>query len=135
MSYTPNNLITNDRFPFAHASVDGLLRDQEGRLGVWECKTTTILTPAQKLKWEDRIPDNYFCQVLWYMAVTEADFAILTAQLKWDRERDNVFKVTKQYRIDRDDVLQDIDCLMQAGEEFYGYILRDERPPLILPGI
>ena len=81
--YEENNSFKNDKYPFALASLDGWLVEREtGRKGVWECKTTNILQSMQKEKWNGRIPDNYYCQVLMYMAVIEADFAVLKAQLK-----------------------------------------------------
>lgn len=41
--YVENNMWLNDKYPFAHASLDGWLVDQDGRMGIWECKTTNIL--------------------------------------------------------------------------------------------
>ena len=43
VGYVENNMFLNDKYPFAHASLDGWLRDSEGRVGIWECKTTNIL--------------------------------------------------------------------------------------------
>lgn len=131
--YEPNNLWLNDDYAFAHASLDGWLEDEDGRFGVLEIKTATISSPVQKMQWEGRIPDRYYCQVLWYMAITDASFAILKAQLKW--ETDDVFCVTRHYRIDREEVGNDIDLLMAAGRRFYGYVQRDEKPPLVLPEV
>ena len=134
VSYKENNLWTNKKYPFAHASLDGWLEDEDGRFGILEIKTTTIQNPSQKLKWENRIPDNYFCQVLWYMAILEADFAVLKAQLKWERDG-NVFEVTKHYKMERADFESDIDYLMDEGGKFALAILKDEEPPLVLPRI
>lgn len=136
VSYEENNLWTNDRYPFAHASLDGWLCDQTGRLGILEIKTTTIKNPAQKLKWDKKIPSNYYCQVLYYMAILEADFAILTAQLKWDKQDladSEVFKITKNYRIEREDVQDDIDFLVRKVAEFWEAVKTDTRPSLVLP--
>ena len=87
----------------------------------------------QKEKWNKQIPMNYYCQVLFYMAVCEADFAVLKAQLK------TVFGVpylqTKHYHIERKDVQDDIDYLMKKGEEFWQYVKAGKCPPLVLPEI
>ena len=48
VEYTENNMFLNDRFPFAHASLDGWLTDQDGRQGILEIKTTNILQSMQK---------------------------------------------------------------------------------------
>lgn len=132
--HEPNAIITNDRYPFAHASVDGLLTKEDGTLGVLEIKTATITSGVQKAKWDGRVPLQYQCQTEWYMAITGAEFAILTAQLKWDTDGD-VFKISKEYLIERADVQEDIDMLMEAGQRFRESIERDEAPALVLPRI
>lgn len=132
--YEENNSFTNDRYPFAQASFDGWLEDEAGRLGVLEIKTTEILRAGQREKWKDKIPMNYYCQVCFYMAVIEADFAVLKAQLKTEFDGD-VRLETRHYRIERDEVQEDIDYLMQKGAEFWEYVKSDTRPPLILPEI
>lgn len=132
VEYVPDNMWHNDKYPFAHASLDGWMRDSSGRLGVLEIKTTSILKSMQKEKWRDRIPDNYYCQVLWYMGVVEADFACLKAQLKYVYE-DDVMLTTRHYWIERKDVQDDIDLLMEKGAEFAEYLKKDIRPNLVLP--
>ena len=133
VEYVDNNSFTNDKYPWARASLDGWMTDEKGRLGVLEIKTTEILQSMQKEKWNNQIPNNYFCQVLFYMAVMEADFAILKAQLK--TVFDGIpYLQTKHYHIERADVQEDIDFLMTKGAEFWEYVKADKRPPLQLPG-
>lgn len=134
VGYVENNLWLNDKYPFAHASLDGWLTDQEGRKGVLEIKTVNMNHPSQKAKWDNRIPDNYYCQVCWYMAVYEADFAVLKAHMRWEREGSMLF-VTRHYFMERSDMQEDIDFLMQRGAEFFEYIKEDKMPPLLLPSI
>lgn len=134
VDYVENNTWKNSKYPWAKASLDGWLTDQDGRRGVLEIKTTEILQSMQKERWNQRIPDNYYCQVLFYMAVTEADFAVLKAQLK--TVFDGVpYLQTKHYTIERADVQDDIDYMMAKGAEFWEYVRRDERPPLVLPNV
>lgn len=71
VGYVENNMFTNDKYPWAHASLDGWLMDRDGRNGVLEIKTTEILQSSQKKKWDNRVPDNYYIQVLHYLMVTE----------------------------------------------------------------
>lgn len=134
VEYYENNMITNDRFPFAHASLDGELIDKDGRRGILEIKTTNILQSMQKESWRDRIPDNYYIQVLWYLMVTEYDFAVLVAQLKTDYDGD-IRKMTRHYKIERNEHIEDIEYLTEAGEKFWECVLNDTEPGLILPGI
>lgn len=132
--YEENNSFTNDCYPFAQASLDGWLEDENGRLGILEIKTTEILRSGQREKWKSRIPSNYYCQCLMYMAVMEADFAVLKAQLKTDFGGD-VRLETRHYHIERGEAQEDIDYLMQKGAEFWEHVKSDTRPPLILPEI
>lgn len=133
--YVPDNIWTNDALPFAHASLDGWMDSPDGKKGILEIKTANLTPAATKKKWDGRIPDSYFCQVLWYMAVTEADFAILKALQRYGFGEDDVFQVLKEYRIDRDEVEEDIKALTEAGARFWEDLQEDREPALILPEI
>lgn len=134
MHYAENNMWTNDKYPFSHASLDGWLTDSNGRHGIWECKTTNILKSMQKEKWRERIPDNYYIQLLHYFMVTEFDFAILKAQLKSEFNSD-VYIQTKHYKIERADVEEDIKYLADAESKFWEQVQTKTRPALLLPEI
>ena len=66
--------------------------------------------------------------------VTEFEFAILKAQLKYDYG-DDVMCVTKHYRIERTEVEQDIQYLAEKEKEFWECVKEDRKPTLILPRI
>lgn len=134
VEYVENNMWKNDRYPFAHASLDGFITDEEGRRGVLEIKTTEILQSMQKEKWNHRIPDNYYLQVLHYLLVTEFDFAILVAQLKTVFNGE-IYKQTKEYRIERSEVESDIEYLEKAEISFWNKVKERKQPALILPEI
>lgn len=132
--YEENNIFFNDKIPWAHASLDGWLVDKEtGRKGILEIKTSNIIQSSQKEKWKNRIPDNYYIQVLHYLMVTGFDFAVLKAQLKYDYS--DVMLNTRHYKIEREEVLEDIEFLKKAEKEFFEYIKNDMQPPLVLPMI
>lgn len=133
--YKENNLWTNEKYPFAHASLDGWLKDDKGRNGIFECKTATITSAVQRAKWKDQIPQQYFCQVCHYLMVAEFDFAILKAQLKTEWPGQLPSLRTEHYLIERSEVQQDIDYLRDAEDRFWYYVQKDKRPPLILPEI
>lgn len=134
VGYRDNNLFLNSRYPWAHASLDGWLQDPEGRTGILEIKTTEILQSMQKEKWKDRIPDNYYLQVLHYMMVMEADFACLKAQLKYDYDGD-IYLQIRHYWIERQDVENDIRILSEKEEEFWHHMHNGTRPATLLPEI
>ena len=134
VDYVDNNMFSNDKYPWGHASLDGWLTDQEGRKGILEIKTTEILQSMQKEKWNQQIPDNYYIQILHYLMVTEFEFAVLKAQLK------TVFGgvpylQTKHYFIERSEVEADIQYLANEEKKFWKQVQERKRPALILPEI
>lgn len=134
VEYEENNMFTNSKYPWMHASLDGELVDSDGRKGILEIKTTNILQSMQREKWNNQIPDNYYCQVLHYLAVTGWDFVVLKAQLK--SERNGELQITtKHYFIERKDVEGDIRRLIEHEQKFWQCVETGRRPDLILPAI
>lgn len=131
-----NTIIKHPTYPFLFASLDGQLVDKEtGEMGILEIKTTNILQSMQKEKWKGKIPDNYYCQVLHYLNVTGYSFAILKAQLKFNYDG-NIVLHTRHYQIERKDVEEDIKLLEKKEIEFWQeYVMKDNKPPLLLPEI
>ena len=135
VEYFGDNMILNDDYPFGAASLDGELTEKEtGRKGILEIKTTNILQSMQKEKWKDRIPDNYYIQLLHYLLVTEFDFAVLKAQLKSEFNGE-IYIQTKHYKIERAEVQADIEFLESSEREFWKQVQERKRPGLILPEI
>lgn len=135
VTYAENNIWLNDAVPFAHASLDGWLMDQGGRRGILEIKTTNILRSMQKETWNRRIPDNYYVQVLHYLMVTEFDFAILKAQLKYEFPGGDIMLQTKHYKIERSEVEDDISYLARNEADFWRNVQAKKKPALLLPEI
>lgn len=131
-----NTIIKHPKYPFLFASLDGTLIDKEtGEMGILEIKTTNILQSMQKEKWKEKIPDNYYCQVLHYLNVTGYSFVILKAQLKYDY--DGEIKLdTRHYKILKEEVAEDMKMLEEKEIEFWTkYVETGIRPPLTLPAI
>ena len=136
VKHDENTIIKHPKYSFLFASLDGTLIDKEtGEMGILEIKTTNILQSMQKEKWKEKIPDNYYCQVLHYLNVTGYSFVILKAQLKY--EYDGEIKLdTRHYRILREEVIEDIKMLEEKEVEFWTkYVETGMRPPLTLPAI
>ena len=129
------DMVHNQDHPWLFATLDGRLVEREtGRRGILEIKTTEILRSMAKEKWRDGVPQNYYVQLCHQLLATGWDFAVLHAQLKrvWDGE----VKATRQtYFIERADIQDDLDYLLAEEIKFWGYVQRDQLPPLILPEI
>lgn len=121
-------------YPFMQASLDGELTDTDGRKGILEIKTTNVLQSMQYEKWKDRIPDNYYIQVLHYLLVTGYQFVVLRAHLisRWGKDRRTT---VKHYFIERSEVQEDLKLLLKEEIKFWKYVESGRKPPLILPGI
>lgn len=132
--YRKNELLRNNHLPWMQASLDGELTDEEGRKGVLEIKTTSILQSMQREKWSDRVPDNYFVQVMHYLLVTGYEFAILKAQLKSDWQGE-IRITTRHYKFERQDYIDDLKALLRAEMRFWSHVENKTRPPLQLPPI
>ena len=130
--YEENNMFTNEKYPWGHYSADGWLQDTNGRKGILEIKTTEILQSMQKEKWNHRIPDNYYIQILHGLMIMEADFAILKAQLKTVFDGFPYLQ-TKHYFIERKEVEEDIKFLESSESKFWHDVQNNIRPALILP--
>lgn len=132
--YHENRILRSKIFPFMQASLDGELIDSEGRKGILEIKTTNILQSMQREKWKDRIPDNYYIQVLHYLLVTGWDFVVLRAHLRSDWGPDRRTMV-KHYFIERSEVETDLKMLLAEEQKFWEYVESGRKPPLVLPEI
>ena len=132
VEYKANNSWSNSDYPWAQASLDGWLKDEDGRFGILEIKTSEIMRDHDWDKWKGKIPNNYFIQVLHYMAVLEAHFVELRAYIKYHSQGEKRYAI-RDYHIELDDVMEDIKYLMAAEEEFWEHVEKKTPPALILP--
>lgn len=137
VDYVENNSWVNDKYPFAAVSHDAWLTEIEtGRKGVWECKTTEIVSSMAKEKWAGRLPDNYYVQLIHSLLVREdCEFAHLTALLTFKFDHKELYQQIKNYHIERSEVQEDIDYLMHEEKKFWQYKEKGIKPPLILPAL
>lgn len=132
---TPKNIVYR-RDGFMFASLDGEIEDRAGRKGILEIKTSTIFSSMSKERWANKIPQNYYIQLLHYLLVTGYDFAILKAQLKSSQDG-GVYLQTRHYYVDAADesVKVDMQYLLEAEKAFWADVKTKKRPALILPRI
>jgi len=137
VSYVPYDVVHNEKYPFIFATLDGRLVEKgAGRKGVLEIKTTEILKSMQYENWKDKIPDNYYVQVLHQLLATGWDFAVLKAQLKTVYEQGRDVRLnTRHYFIERADVEEDLEYLLEKEIAFWDCVVNDKKPNLILPPI
>lgn len=119
---------------FMFASLDGELTEIETKeRGLLENKTTEIHSATAFAKWNKQIPDYYYVQILHYLIVTGWSFAYCKGQIKQKGTNGEIELITRHYPYFRKDLLEDLKYLYLKEKEFWGYVQRRERPPLILP--
>ena len=132
VEYIPNNSWRNTDYPFAACSLDAWTTDKDGRKGILEIKTASITSAIQSQKWKDAIPDNYYCQVLFYLGVTGWDYVDLRANLKYEFPDSPLHIVTRDYHIERSEVEEDIATVMEAASQFAEQLKNNTPPSLLL---
>ena len=132
---SPYKIIRSDKYPFIQASPDGeLVEKSTGRWGGLEIKTSEIFSPSDWKYWDNRVPDEYYCQCLWQMIAAEWEFVWLRAQIKYRKNRQLRID-TREYLIEREEVKDDIKYVLEAGIKFWHRVTTKQRPALILPRI
>ncbi len=146
-----NELIVREDKPYIRASLDGEIeveRDcllisyhtgttpgnyvnlKKGMKGIYEAKTTWINSGQALKKWHDKIPDNYFCQVLHYLiAKQDTDFFVVDAELIYP---DRTSSENRIYIATRNGMEESIDFLEREEDIFWNeYVLKKIEPPLV----
>lgn len=130
------NSVYNDKYPWALASLDGRTVELETlRDGVLEIKTTEIMRSEDWEKWNGRLPQNYYTQCLFYLAVTEFEYADLRAAIKYTTPDGEKRTTIRDYHIERSEVEGDITYLMEEGAKFWEKVEKGICPSRILPDI
>lgn len=121
----------NDAYPWQFATLDGELIDETGRRGILEIKTTTIQNKSQWDEWENGIPQRYYAQILHQLSATGWQFAILRAYIRYYKGGEFRAAV-RDYRIERDDVLDDIAYLREQEMRFMDCVNSGKPPAAII---
>lgn len=136
VEYDEFDMYYNKRYPFIFATLDGRIIEREtARKGNLEVKTTEILRSMQYENWKDKIPDNYYVQVLHQLLATGFEFTVLKAQLKTVYGNGEIRLNTRHYHIERSEVTEDIDWLLQEEIKFWDCVEKGIKPNLVLPPI
>lgn len=127
------NVVYQENFMFA--SLDAELTElSTGAQGIYEGKTSEVMSRAAREKWKGQVPDNYYVQLLHYFLVTGRTFAKLKSQLKWYDDGDTVTE-TRVYNFKAEDCKADMEYLLAEETKFWWYVTENKQPPKRLPNI
>jgi putative phage-type endonuclease len=110
-----NSTMVNDLYPFACANVDRMVVGEKAFL---EIKTTNSIPLMKTLRNSDEFPEQYYCQVVHYLAVTGLEKAYLAVLINC--------RELKIYEMERDQA--EIDALMNAEKDFWELVKKDTAP-------
>lgn len=130
VSYNQYDLLYQTERPWLFATLDGELTKQDGRQGILEIKTSTIMRKADSVKWENgNIPQYYLCQCCHQLLATGWDFVYLAAFLM-NPERDKCSYV--EYELERTDLTGSLDYILRQEERFMENLRNGRLPPATL---
>ena len=139
VNYNDNYRVNyNDKYPFIFCTRDcDLIEKNTGIKGALEIKTTEILSSMHREKWDNQIPDNYYCQVLQYFITDpELQFVWVKAQIKSDFGNGDIKLTTKHYYFTRQQCADDMEWLLQNEIDFWQkYVETNKRPNRLLPNL
>lgn len=127
LDFTPFTILRrDDRHTFMFSTPDGWLTElSTGRKGLYESKSSTLLSAANYAEWKDKIPMGYYCQLLHSMYVGDFEFAVLFAILL-NKENDAAIRA---YWFEREEVKDDIAWLVSKEAPFWNHVERRTMPP------
>lgn len=132
LDYHQYDVLYQNERPWATATLDGELMDEHGAKYVLEIKTAQVGKTVQWEKWKDRVPENYYIQVLWQLLVTGWDGAYLYAKLV----KLNGDSELRTYYFSAEEHKEDMAWLLKEAETFWQrYIVTRTAPPTTLPSL
>lgn len=110
-----NFLLQSDDYPFMIADLDGVIRNEDGSCSIFEAKTASAY---KKEEWETGVPDEYYCQIQHYMAVTGYKSTYICALVGG-----NSFYI---HFVERDEAY--IRNMIEKEREFWDCVVNKRRP-------
>lgn len=125
VDHRPFDIYHQSERPELFATLDGELTDlATGEKGVLEIKKFDVQRKEDWKLWENRVPDDYFCQVLHQMNATGYSFAWLTVLLRQQTQC-----TIREYYFPREEYAEDIQELVRKELRFLGYVNSGRVPP------
>lgn len=129
LDYRPYDFVYQSERPWLRATLDGELTDiATGARGILEIKTTSCLSRADWAKWNGRVPDGYYSQLVHQFLATGFSFAYLFAELMGKDGNSSL----REYLFLRETMQEDMDFLLGEEETFWRCVETDKIPPVPL---
>ena len=117
--------LISKQFPFIRVNLDGYIPEDNG---LWEGKTATVHSFDELKKWFTKLPQQYYLQCIHALFVTGADYIELSALIYLGFTTSSTVAQLMEYRIEKKDVLEDINYLILEECKFWDQVQNDEEP-------
>lgn len=104
----------------------------QGEKGILEIKTAEINSSKSLAEWHNQIPMKYYCQVLHYLLVTNYDFFILRAKLKFIKASGCITSEIRDYCVRKENLMQDIKLVDVKEKDFWLNHIEKKTPPSLV---
>lgn len=131
LSFTPYLIVRQEdaEYGFLSDTPDGeLVEIETGRRGLYESKTATCLKKTDWDQWKEKIPTKYYCQICQGMFCGDYEYAVVWALLL-NADGDGELRA---YHFEKEDCLEDIEALKEAGKRFHENIVNGTLPSVPL---
>lgn len=128
VEHYPYDILYLNINPWLFATLDGEITTEDGRKGILEIKTASPNGKAGWEKWDNKIPQNYYIQVLHQMLATDYDFVILFACLIEPTGNMQI----REYLIEKEICLADMTWLLENEIEFMDSVNKHEIPKVTI---
>lgn len=112
-----NAILQHPEHNWALANIDRLIKNEDGKWGILEIKTTS---EYMKSKWsEDEVPDSYYLQLQHYLFVTGLEFGYFAVLIGGNKYR--------EFYVPRDEDI--IKQIIDGGAKFWNEHILAKNPP------
>lgn len=127
-----NWIFINSKYPKMSASLDGIIQNKETKeKGFLEIKTREVRSKREIEEWKnEKIPQNYFIQLMHYFLITEYEYCVLASHLiqrNFDTNKIEEVQVVYQWFY-RKDYEKDIENLKKMELKFLDNCEKHIRP-------
>lgn len=129
--YHPYDILFQTEIPFMTCTLDCELIDgTTGERGILEIKTAETAKKVQLEKWDGKVPDYYYAQLLHQQIACGDGYKFSTLYAKLRLLNGNSY--LREYDFSRDDLASDREWLLSEAERFWWYVTNDKMPPVTI---
>ena len=129
--YHPFDILYQKEVPYLTCTLDCELIDRTtGEKGILEIKTAETGKKAQLEKWDGKVPDYYYAQILHQQIAAGEEYTFSTLYAKLRLLNGNSY--LREYDFTRSELAADREWLLKEAERFWWFVEHDVMPPITI---